>query len=225
MHELDSRTLGPLNCFVQKVTEAGDFYFEIRQSSAGFCPVDEKSVTRVKVKANKADRAQMRTAGTQHTVPVSYKDGVFQAQEMPKDIVQGDAVLFHAAMRDAPDFAVTGQMGRTPFSSTELRDQAVFTHAFGLPGRYRWADANGADVGGVIVVENEPACGKAGAQRALERLSEGVLVHIVGNKVKPKELRITTGQTVFFAVEDCDGITITDVSLLGDARREKSAPC
>lgn len=214
MYTLDSRSMGPLDCFVQKVTESGDFIYEIRSSTAGFCPMDEKSAARIKVKPNKASRAQQRTSGKQHHVPVIFKEGVFEAVSAPKELMQGDAILFHPSDPDLPSFSVVGRMGKTAFSSTELRDQAVFTHPFGLPGTYHWADANGSGVGGVIVVENEPATGKEGAERAMERMAEGVLVHIVGDKVKPRELRIATGQTVFFAVEGTDGITITDVTLL-----------
>ena len=153
-------------------------------------------------------------------VPVGFADGVFKPMSMPKEVEQGDAVMFHPADQTAPAFAVCGRMGKTSFSSTELRDQAVFSHAFGLPGRYEWVDANGSGVGGMIVVENEPATGKKAAERAMQRMAEGVLVHIVGNKVSPKDLRISTGQTVFFAVEETDGITITDTSLL---KRDKTA--
>ena len=67
---------------------------------------------------------------------------------------------------------------------------------------------------GVITVVNEPGDQKDGAEHAMKRMSEGALVHIVGNKVEPTELTISTGQTVFFAVEKTKGITITDVSLL-----------
>ena len=215
MTTLDSRSMGPLDCFVQKITESGDLVFEIRGAAAGFCPLDEKSAARIKVKPNKASRAQQRTSGKQHHVPVIFNKGVFKAVSAPKELMQGDAILFHPSGPDLPSFSVVGRMGKTAFSSTELRDQAVFTHPFGLPGKYHWADANGSGVGGVIVVENEPATGKEGAERALERMAEGVLVHIVGDKVKPKEVRISTGQTVFFAVESTEGITITDVTLLG----------
>lgn len=219
MYALDSRMLGPLNCFVQKVTEPGEFTFEIRKAAAGFVPLAENNAVTLKVKDSKATRAQLRTRGKQHMVPVRMVEGVLRAEGMPKEVELGDAVMFHQADRRGPAIAVVGRMGDTAFSSTELRDQAVYTHAFGLPGRYEWTDANGSGVGGVIVVENEPAEGKAGAERAVQRLAEGVVVHIVGDKVKPKELRIATGQTVFFAVEDTKGITITDVTLLKKGRR------
>lgn len=214
MYELDSRMLGPLNCFVQKVTEPGEVSFEIRKSAAGFVPMQKDVANRIKVKSKKATAAQLRTTGKQHMVPVAFEKGEFRPLSMPKELEEGDAILFHPSERTGPAFAVIGRMGKTTFSSTELRDQAVFTHAFGLPGRYEWADANGSGVGGVIVVENEPATGKMAAERAMQRISEGVLVHIVGTKVQPRELRISTGQTVFFAVEQTEGITITDVSLL-----------
>ena len=58
---------------------------------------------------------------------------------------------------------------------------------------------------GVITVVNEPGDQKDGAEHAMKRMSEGALVHIVGNKVEPTELTISTGQTVFFAVEKTKG--------------------
>ncbi|SMX33026.1 hypothetical protein [Actibacterium lipolyticum] len=221
MYALDSRVLGPLNCYMQKVTEPGEFVFEIRMSAGGFLPMADASANRIKVKANKANAAKLRSSGKQHMVPLKHADGGFQVGDMPKEVEQGDAILFHQPDRNAPAFSVAGRVGKTTFSSTELRDQVVYTHAFGLPGRYEWVDANGSGVGGVIIVENEPAEGKDGAERAMKRMGEGVLVHIVGNKVKPKEVRIATGQTVFFAVEDADGITITDKTLLRRGKADK----
>ena len=214
MNTLDSRVLGPLNCFVQKITQSGELKFEVRQSSAGFLPINEGLAGLIKVKPKKVSAAQMRTSGKQHYVPVAFSEGRLFAKSAPEEIEQCDAILFHQTDRKAPAFSVAGQIGETIFSSTELRDQAVFTHAFGLPGCYEWADANGSGLGGIIIVENDPATGKNAAKRATMRMSEGVLVHIVGDKVKPKELRISTGQTIFFAVEETKGITITDINLL-----------
>jgi hypothetical protein len=39
-------------------------------------------------------------------------------------------------------------------------------------------------------------------------------VIIDGDQANPQEITIVTGQTVFFAVENAPGITITDASLL-----------
>ncbi|MEC8629911.1 MAG: hypothetical protein VXY73_07460 [Pseudomonadota bacterium] len=214
MNVLDSRILGPTNCFIQKITEPGEVVFETRKAAAGFLPLAEHMAHRVKVKDLKLSKAKMRARGGTHHIAVHSQKGAVQIGDTPGEVELGDALLFHNANRDGGGFAVSGRMGKQVFSSAELRDQAVFTHAFGLPGRYEWADANGSGVEGVIIVENDPAEGKRGAERAIERMSEGVLVHIVGDKVKPKELRIATGQTVFFAVEDTDGITITDKTLL-----------
>ena len=214
MNVLDSRILGPTNCFIQKITEPGEVVFETRKAAAGFLPLAEHMAHRVKVKDLKLSKAKMRARGGTHHIAVHSQKGAVQIGDTPGEVELGDALLFHNANRDGGGFAVSGRMGKQVFSSAELRDQAVFTHAFGLPGRYEWADANGSGVEGVIIVENDPAEGKRGAERAIERMSEGALVHIVGDKVKPKELRIATGQTVFFAVEDTDGITITDKTLL-----------
>jgi preprotein translocase subunit YajC len=45
-------------------------------------------------------------------------------------------------------------------------------------------------------------------------LSKGTLVVISGDKVEPTFVEISVGQTVFFAVEKADGVTITDRRLI-----------
>lgn len=210
MHALDSRSLGPLNCYIQKITSPDELTLEVRKAAAGYIPLDMERAQKAKVKKLLATRQE----GTQHQVAITFKGNDFIADISKLDLREGDAILFHQPDRKRPGFAVRGTMGKTEFDSCFLKDQAVYTHAFGLPGRYEWTDANGSGVGGVVTVVNDPAEGRKGAERAMKRLSEGVVVHIVGTKVKPAEVTITTGQTVFFAVEDTKGITITDVSLL-----------
>lgn len=218
MHALDSRNLGSLNCYIQKITGSGELILEAGKTSSGFLPInDGKSVSKT-VKAMSASRKGEREGGNQHVVPLMFRDNEFHMDMDKMNIEEGDAIIFHAGERKQPGFAIRGVIGKQEFSSTELVDQAVFTHAFGLPGRYEWRDANGSGVGGVVNVVNEPGEGKQGAKRAMKRLGEGVVVHIVGKKVEPKEVTITTGQTVFFAVEQTKGITITDVTLLGHGK-------
>lgn len=218
MQTLDSRNLGTLNCYAQKITGSGELMIEAGRASTGFlAPTPERAVKK-KVKALPANRRRERKGGKQHVVPLKFQDNEFSLDMDRIEVQEGDTILFHVAERKLPRFAVRGTIGDVSFSSTELKDQAVFTHAFGLPGRYEWTDANGSGVGGVINVRNEPGEGKKGAERAMKRMSEGALVHIVGKKVEPRELTISTGQTVFFAVEQTDGITITDVTLLGKKR-------
>ncbi|MEC8795810.1 MAG: hypothetical protein VXX48_05735, partial [Pseudomonadota bacterium] len=143
MNVLDSRILGPTNCFIQKITEPGEVVFETRKAAAGFLPLAEHMAHRVKVKDLKLSKAKMRARGGTHHIAVHSQKGAVQIGDTPGEVELGDALLFHNANRDGGGFAVSGRMGKQVFSSAELRDQAVFTHAFGLPGRYEWADANG----------------------------------------------------------------------------------
>lgn len=213
-HMLDSRMLGQVNTFIQKVTEPGDLVIDLRDAVAGFVPLNEDAPMKMKVKASRKSAAELRNGGKQHDLPIRFDKGKFEATEPPQGVEQGDVLVFHPADRGQRHFAVSGRVGERSFSSTELVDQAVYTHAFGRAGTYRWADANGSKVGGEIVVRDDPATGKQGAERAIERMAEGAVVHIVGDDVTPRKLEITTGQTVFFAVEKTKGITITDVRLL-----------
>ena len=214
MHALDSRNIGSVNCYIQKIIGSGDLILEVGKTSSGFLPMEDGKGVKSKVTALPENRKGEREGGKQHVVPLTFSKNEFHININELKIEEGDAIIFHGGERKLPGFAIRGMIGKHSFCSTELVDQAVFTHAFGLPGRYEWRDANGSGVGGVITVVNEPSEGKDGAKRAMERLGEGVVVHIVGKKVAPQEVTISTGQTVFFAVEQTQGITITDVTLL-----------
>lgn len=221
MYQLDSRNLGPQNCYFQKVISKDDVTLEVRKSSAAFLPMDKEKSKNLKVKALTASQRSTRDAGKQHVIPLDFKDNDFQIDLSKIDIREGDTLVFHQAQRKQPSFAVRGKIGKINFDSSSLTDQAVYTHAFGLPGRYEWADANGSGIGGVVNVVNETADGRKGAERIMKSLENGVLVHIVGKKVSPAEVTISTGQTVFFAVEETAGITITDVNLLPKKAKAK----
>jgi hypothetical protein len=99
-----------------------------------------------------------------------------------------------------------------------MRDDSVFTHAFGLPGEYAWADANGSRLRGVVRVvpprlESRTAAGRrAEWQRAL---GQGTMILVRGETAEPAEVEVVVGQTVFWAVQDAPGVSITDVALLG----------
>jgi len=47
-------------------------------------------------------------------------------------------------------------------------------------------------------------------QAVRELLAKGTVVLIRGDKIEPAQVEISVGQTIFFAVEKADGITITD---------------
>ena len=136
--------------------------------------------------------------------------------DQPKlEVEQGDTVLWHAPDPRVPGFAVCGRYGRKQFDSSCIEEEAIYTHAFGLPGEYVWVDAHGSGLSGVVVVRS-PARNDKKSQRAwVKALSKGSLVHIKGGKAKPGKLELVTGQTAFWAIESAPGITITDERLLG----------
>jgi hypothetical protein len=118
-------------------------------------------------------------------------------------------------------FAVRGQMGEEFVSSASLRTESVFTHAFGLPGTYEWADANGSGLRGQVRVGTPRAA--AGHQEWLSRLGEGTLIHVRGDQAEPDSIDILAGQTVVWAIEDAPGVSITDTSLIAARAQDARA--
>lgn len=214
MNLLDSRVLTSYNCYIQKVLGKGELVLDARVASAGFAPIAEKPLLRTKVKAATAAGRRDRRSGKQLNVPLAFSSDRFTITLDDIAVDEGDALLFHLPQRKVPSFSIRGRADGHEFTSVALEDQAVFTHPFGIAGDFEWGDANGSGVGGVVHVVDDPADGIKGAERSIKHMSEGVLVHIVGKKVEPEEITIATGQTVFFAVEETKGITITDRSLL-----------
>jgi hypothetical protein len=96
--------------------------------------------------------------------------------------------------------------------SASLRTESIFTHAFGLPGSYEWADANGSSLRGHVHVAVPDTTG--GHEAWLGRLQEGTLVHVRGERTEPERVDIVVGQTVVWAIEDAPGVSITDTSLV-----------
>jgi hypothetical protein len=109
---------------------------------------------------------------------------------------------------------VRGNGAGGAFDSLALAAEAVYTHAFGLPGEFRWKDANGSRVSGLVNVRQVDSKKQREMTAWASQMKEGVLVVISGDRAEPKEVNIFVGQTVFFAVEKARGITITDSRLL-----------
>jgi len=146
----------------------------------------------------------------QHNVTVRLHERHLVADPPKLDIEAGDIVLWSAFDGKTPPFAVRGKFEGGSFDSTELTLESVYTHAFGLPDRYDWEDVNGHPVSGTVIVETPKASTVRDQAEYLKILTKGACVMIKGNVVEPKTIEIFTGQTVFWAVEKADGITITD---------------
>ncbi len=98
-----------------------------------------------------------------------------------------------------------------PFDSASLTSNSLYTHAFGLPGRYEWRDSHGSGLAGEVVV-SKPEGMESSAW--LEALSTGTVVHISDKEATPATVEILHGQRVFWAIARAQGISITDVTLL-----------
>ncbi len=72
-----------------------------------------------------------------------------------------------------------------------------------------------SDIGGRVVVKDLDTKSKEDCEKWMRSLTEGALVTIKG-RAEPQEVEVLTGQTVFFAVVDAPGITITDRRVQAD---------
>jgi plastocyanin len=217
MHSLDSRSLQYVNCYAQRFAEPGIVHYELT-TQAGACLPLGSDVYTIDVA-----EAPLRT-GVQHTVVVRRVEGALRPEPEHLQIEAGDMVLWNTPDATVAGYVVRGEGAGGGFDSSSLRNEAVYTHAFGLPGNYKWLDANGSKVGGEVIVET-PDCRTAkGVARWQKALKAGSLVTIRGASARPRRVEILTGQTVFWAIEQAEGITITDSRLVLDTQSRPARP-
>lgn len=207
MDTLDSRALSYVDCFARRFAEPGSVRYGITSASVR-CDLhdeDDSFVIEVRERRNSGE-------GEQHDVTVRMKGTRYTVDPAKLSIQAGDVVMWHAAGSAVPGFIVHGQAGDTRFSSASLESESLYTHAFGVPGTYEWGDSGQSDIGGRIVVKDLDTKSKEDCEKWMRTLKEGALVTIKG-RADPQQVEILTGQTVFFAVVDAPGITITDQRL------------
>lgn len=206
LDSFDSRALRLTDCYGQRFMKAGTFHYHVLPAGAE-CVVDERPfvITAVETKG--------KSGMTQHHVTVRAEGAAFKVDPPELQIEAGDLVLWHCPDAKAVPYAVVGD--KDFFASTRLLNESGFTHAFSAAGEYRWRDAYGSDVGGVIRVR-DPSCKNHNDVRKWRAaLGSATLVMISDNKAQPPEVEILTGQTVFFAVTKSKGVSVTDERLLG----------
>jgi len=206
MDTLDSRVLSYVDCFARRFAKAGTVRYGIISASVR-CDLHDEDAFVIEVKERREPGE-----GTQHDVTVRMKAGRFTVEPAKLSIQAGDVVMWHGANSAVPGFIVSGQVGKQRFSSASLDAESLFTHAFGVPGTYEWGDTGPSDIGGRIVVKDLDTKSKEDCEKWMRALSQGALVTIKG-RAEPQQVEIVTGQTVFFAVVDAPGITITDQRL------------
>jgi plastocyanin len=212
MDMLDSRSLRYSDCFMQKFAMPGTVRYRLTTPAGACLPIEEEGAYTIEV-ATGAGRPEGE--GRQHNVLVGRKDGRLVADPPQLRIEAGDAVLWHAPDAAIIGWSVQGEGDGGAFSSAALRREAVYTHAFGTPGEYKWVDANEGRVSGTVIVRMLDSRDAEQCRKWLAALEEGAMVEIDGDTVKPEALEIVAGQTVFWAVHKAGGITITDARLAG----------
>ena len=207
MDTLDSRILSYVDCFARRFTKPGSVRYGITSASVR-CDLHDEDAFVIDVK----ERREPGGKGPQHDVTVRIKAGRYTVDPAKLSIQAGDVVMWHGANSAVPGFIVQGLAGDQRFSSASLDSESLFTHAFGVPGTYDWSDMGKSDIGGRIVVKDLDTRSKEDCEKWMRAISQGALVTIKG-KAEPQQVEIVTGQTVFFAVVDAPGITITDQRL------------
>lgn len=203
-NDFDSRALGRANCFAQRFMRPGDYRYAIVPGHGQALSTDYPFI--ILVEEGKKKGGEM----TQHNLRVSQGERGLTVAPATLTIAVGDLVVWNGG--GMTPFAVVGEAEF--FNSYRMMNECGFTHAFGTAGEYRWCDAFGSDLGGVVHVR-DPDCEKdSGLKNWQAALSEGTVVMIADGKVDKPEVKIMTGQTVFFAIVKTEGISITDNRLV-----------
>jgi plastocyanin len=216
----DSSALTLVNCFGQRFPAVGTFPYGLAQTDAASALASAYPFT-IKVMPSQGGEAQ------QHDVVVKKGDGELAAEPPELTIAAGDLVLWNSPDPSIPGFAVQVSLPPVPAlrilflaidpsraveiestGSARMHNNAFFTHPFGLPGDYRWMDANGGKAAGVIHVRTLTTKSDADRQAWLDRLAEGVGIAIRGDSVDKPEVDIIAGQTVVWSINSSYGIHI-----------------
>jgi plastocyanin len=210
MDILDSRSLRYVDCYIKKFSELDQISYQIT-TAAGVClPLNEEGFTII------VNECIEQEEGNQHDVTIRREGQKLVADPAHLEINSGDVVLWHAADPSIPGFVVFGRGKCSKFDSTALTGESVYTHAFGMPGEYKWIDANRRTVSGVVEVYSPDSDNKQDCRDKLGALTDGMLITICEDKVTPARVKVLVGQTVFWAIERASGISITDAGLVVD---------
>ncbi|HVC13239.1 MAG TPA: hypothetical protein VND62_00090 [Acidimicrobiales bacterium] len=209
MNALDSRFVRVGDCFAHRFSMPGTFRYAVSVLPSSFAAHHHES-SGLTITVTPATDAPQVT----HYVTVSAAEGLTASPDRIT-VSAGDLVVWSPAKSAALGFRVRGKIAEHIVDSGSMRTESIYTHAFGLAGRYRWRDANGSALKGEINV----AAPSDDVEAWLECLKDGAFVHVRGERAEPESVEIAVGQTVVWAVENAPGVTITDVALLAHGGR------
>lgn len=207
MNTLDSRLIRLGNCFAHRFSAPGTFVYALSPIASSIAAHHDEPPARAVVVTAEAGADQR-----QHYIKVSMVGRELTAKPAELRVTAGDLVVWSADRSVTFGFRVRGMIEDELIDSASLHTESIFTHVFGLPGRYEWADANGSGLRGHVRVAKPDTA--AGHEEWLGRLQQGTLVQVQGERVEPETVDIVVGQTVVWAVKDAPGVTITDTSLI-----------
>jgi plastocyanin len=211
MNTLDSRSLRIGDCYGQRFARPGQIRYFISAGTELVPAAQERSdggyVIHVK------DGAP-RSTPHQHNVHVVRKGHGLAPSPAELEIQAGDGVLWYTTDTSVAGFHVAGAGDGFHFSSAALEKDAVYTHVFGVSGKYEWHDPRNSGLHGSIEVE--AAIHRSAEERSqwYELLKKPATFEIKGRKSSPGSVKIVVGQTVFWSIQDCEGVAITDGRLL-----------
>jgi plastocyanin len=213
---LDSRALRRTDCYGQRFMKTGTFRYHV-------LPIHGHNVTDdVPFSVQVVEPAKKPQQMKQHTVRVRAERGKFRVDQADLVIEAGDMVVWNCPDAAPTAYLVAGD--KEFFASQRLVNECGYSHAFAAAGEYRWVDAFGSALAGVVRVQDPVCRNDAEFQRWHQLLSKGTVVMIDTGKAQPQEVEIVTGQTIFFAVVKGPGISITDERLLVRQDGKDTAP-
>jgi plastocyanin len=198
---LDSRALRFTDCYGQRFMKPGKYPYHVLPAGGHLLDREKPFVITV------GERRSTNTMN-QHTVVVRWGDRRFAPDKAEVTVEAGDLVVWNCPDPAAPAYVVQGE--KEFFSSSRLVNECGYSHAFGAPGVYQWADAYGSGLGGVIRVTSPDTKSERDLARWLEGLGKATLVMIDKGEAQPREVEIAVGQTVYFAVTIGKGIAIAE---------------
>ena len=205
LDNLDSRHLQATDCYGQRFMREGSYHWHALTAGGGAVNTDRPYA--IQVGTRKSDGKM-----TQHHVTLRWDGQRFVPDTEKLAIEAGDLVSWHCPDQKAPAFEIAGD--KPFFDSSVLTNECGYSHAFGLPGTYRWRDANGSGLSGTVRVKAVECANRTQLAHWRAQVGKAQLVMINQGKAEPAEVDIVVGQTVYFAIVTGPGVTITDERLV-----------
>ncbi len=216
MNALDSRSLRVGDCFGQKFPVADKVRYFISAGGELVPAAEEREDGGFVIHVKPAAKGG---ATEQHNVQVTRQGNTLKPSSAELEIHAGDGVLWYTTDASVGGFHVAGAGEKFKFSSACIEKDAVYTHVFGVPGKYEWSDPHGSGLHGHIEVEEVKVTCTEDRSRWYESLKKPASFEVKDGKSSPKSVKIVVGQTVFWSIGNCKGVAITDTQLQSQACR------